>query len=317
MRTIFYILSAFVLFLLVSCSDNPYVSKEEIDKIRENNKTKLYNIAIIFNNDVYLLPRQDSVALQLTHTPSAVKTNIKINHHHSKIAYINNNGNPVIIDTKGNVIATLTQFKNIKSMDWSYDDASLYFLIGNEFMYYGTKMTPPTFTYPIPKVSDPYYSMTDEERNFTVLSASISVNNDLAYIFQYSDRETGTHQKLVVKTTQSALIEKDVYPENLDYVNFSGNNTDLVVGQSNNSDKEYLDNLRLYEELQFTKYSFENFDLCNNPCYRSDLQFLIYQKRDKENGKFSLYAMSLDGLHPSQVIEPFSNSSGRIYVDWK
>jgi hypothetical protein len=294
---------------LLACNkENPFVSKDIIDKLVEDKKIKLYNIAFIYNNDIYLLPRQDSAARRITSTPDQIKTNIRISHDHQKFAYINTNGNPVIINKDGSIQSVLTQYSNIQSMDWSPNDSTLYMLIYDSLKFFGPSIQLPEFTYPGALGSI----------EISILSVSVSMHYDLAYIFQYYNFLEGYKQKLIIKKHDGSVTEKtNMDSQIMGYVNFSGNNTDLVVGYSYYSPVFYMDKIELYSELKdYPDHTFEYGDSYNFVSYRSDVKYMVCSHFGSNSTNYTLLAFSfVDNTNFN--FTQYNDSTNRLYVDWK
>lgn len=311
MKTKIYFLLAVAVVLLSACSENPYVSKSVVDSLIENQKVKLYNISVISNNDVYWLPRQDSVPHQLTHTPNQIKKDVRINHNHTKIAYLDQNGSPVIIDLNGKILEKLSQYQNIKSMDWSNDDQTLYMLIGNKLYFYGKAMSVPEFTFKTEKCDVYDNLMDDPGRDFEVLSVSISAKKDIAYIFSYYDLLNKPVYKITIKNSTGTIIKDSCY-SNLRATNvrYFGSNNEHVLYYSLSST---LEKISVYSDYELSVFSLET-----NPvaaCYNPAAGYVLYV--DDRSGKYNLTAVKIDGAMSMVSISPFVNCSSMIYIDWK
>ena len=79
--------------LLFSCSkENPYVPKEVIDELIENQTVDIQNVSFIYNNDIYFLADFNKDVERITNTPSDSKRDIKMSYDYQSFAYLNSNG---------------------------------------------------------------------------------------------------------------------------------------------------------------------------------------------------------------------------------
>jgi hypothetical protein len=130
--------------LLTACEESPFLSRKEADRLAEQINTSrdpfhaVKNVVAIINNDVYYFDRLDTIPRKLTNTPESIKTQVKLSSDKTKVAYINEEGHPVIIDSvDGAPIGTLTQYNYITQMGWVRDSNTLFMLIGREVELYG------------------------------------------------------------------------------------------------------------------------------------------------------------------------------------
>lgn len=135
------------------------------------------NLVYIHDNDIYLLNEILSDERKLTNSSINVKTHVALSPKHDQIAYLNLSGQPVIIDTLGNTITTLSQYTGVKDLKWHANNGNptLYFLHNNEIKFHGPTMnitsTPFDFAFP----SNNNYSEVD----------AIHIDNSLNVIFSY------------------------------------------------------------------------------------------------------------------------------------
>jgi hypothetical protein len=190
-KIIVYLLSIFTIILVGSCEKDPFVSKDAIQHIRDSiaSAKSIQNICFIYNNDVYFLDAISNTPQRITNTPANTKTEVRISHNLQKIAYLNSAGNPEIINRSGTVLNTLTSYSGIQQMDWSNNDSTLYMLSGDQFYYYGPVISHPALNFSgILLGTSPH-----------ILSATLSKDNDLAYVVEYFDFSYGYLQKMVLK----------------------------------------------------------------------------------------------------------------------
>ncbi|MCX6295924.1 MAG: hypothetical protein NTX97_07635 [Bacteroidetes bacterium] len=314
-----YLLGVFFFLHFVSCKKNPFVPKERIDHIRDSiAATKMIsNVCFIYQNDIYFLDNYKSGTPQkITNTPSNTKKEVRISHNLQKIAYLNGAGNPEIIDRNGTVLAILTAYSGIRQMDWSANDSTLYMLIGNQFYYYGPAISHPTLSLgSIPLGSSPQ-----------ILSATLSMNNDLAYIVDYYDFSSGYIQKLIIKkndgsNTELVVDNVDTYHD-MKYVKFSVYGTDMVLGYSSFS-ADTFDKIEIYSDLKTypdSEVPFSSNCVCKYHIFRSDKKCLLSAFSSNTSwsgtGTFILSAYYVNDLTFINN-EPYTNAVSDIIIDWK
>lgn len=297
-----------MILLSGSCRKDPYVSKEIIQHMHDSAIAAkiIVNVCFIYNNDVYFLDNFNNVPKKLTNTPTNTKTEIRISHNLQKIAYINSAGNPEIIDRNGNILSTLTQFSNIKQMDWSYTDSTLYMLIGNQFQFYGPVINHP----PINFGSIPIGPATQ------VLSATLSKNNDLAYIVEFDDPYNGgLQQKLIMKkndgTNTPIIVDNSTYyPVQMNYAKFSTHGIDLAV--SIGSTILLFKGLYTYPDITIENSGFQR------PIYRSDKNCIVSGSLGGINSSSRIILSAFyinDGTYTNKLA--YNNDSTTLIVDWK
>ncbi|MDC0230800.1 hypothetical protein OAK19_02450 [Aureispira] len=137
------------------------------------------DLTYIHDNDIYLVNQILTEKKQLTFSPFSTKTNVALSPEHDKIAYLNANGSPVIIDTSGNQIDILNQYSNVKDIHWHYNNGNptLYFLVNNSIEFYG-----PNLSIPI----DPFSFVFPSDTTYTAIDAlDINDNLDIAFSYRY------------------------------------------------------------------------------------------------------------------------------------
>ena len=286
-----------VMLFLTSCEKN-----EEFPEVTEPNP-ELKDIIYIENNDIILLPDTIADPFNVTNTPEITKLRIKISHDHQKIAYYDYIAKLIVIlNRSGDTLNTIT-VPYAKSLDWSLDDQTLYYLYDNEIHFFGDSLDCPS----IPQFP-----------GGNVIEASISANLDLAYIVEQFSFEQGYTQELKIiahGSTDIITIENNQNYE-MTYVNFSSNESDLTVGY------EWLNNKLAYAECYSglsvtpdfnTQFNFDFF--C--PIYRSDLKCMVLGVIDS----WSYHKVMAWKLNQDNQLKLFYESSniydGSSYLDWK
>ena len=141
---IILMLFASLSLLLSSCLFGPVTLIEESPFGENRHFLRGGRMAFIYDNEVYLTQADRSIQ-QLTNSSNEQKLRIALSYNKDKIAYLNADGTPVIIDTTGQLIETLTDFSNIRFLGWSTDDETLW-MMGEDatsFQYYGPDMNLP------------------------------------------------------------------------------------------------------------------------------------------------------------------------------
>lgn len=314
MKKIYFISLAFL--LLVGCqTDNPFLSDEVIAEFFARKVPKpVEHVVVIVDNDIYYFRNFDSIPRRITSSPTEKKTHIKISNDHQKIAYLNASGNPVIIDTTGNVLATLSQFNSIKQMDWSNDGATLYMLINNDIQFYGPAMD-------IPEI--------DIEHSQQVLSAAITKNNDLIYILQHHPFYHRPNELVIRKSDGEDLVVE----ENTDHfgdmstVNISKDGDYVLVGYSYfNLDYEEIDLYPMYGTRAATTFGLGSTNY-TEAHYDHFSKYLVAGQRGSSAHDFTLIAdFTYDPFltdeensdkNRDKYLTEFKGSTGKLWIDWK
>ncbi|CAA6820884.1 MAG: Unknown protein [uncultured Aureispira sp.] len=97
------------------------------------------DLVYIHRNDIYLVNEILSDQKKLSNTPTSTKTHIVLSPLHDKIAYLNANKTPVIIDTSGTQIDLLNQYSNVTDLFWHDNNGAptLVILVNNTIQFYG------------------------------------------------------------------------------------------------------------------------------------------------------------------------------------
>lgn len=307
-----YILILLVFSATISCKkeDSPWISKEEVDRIKASKKPKVNHIAYIYNDDVYYIPDLDKEPIRLTNSPNERKLEVRINHSHTKIAYKTIDGSPIIIDIEGNVLEKLDQYKKIIQMDWSKDDQTLWMLpkYSDKLIFHGKPMNLPKLKY-----QKPGY----------ITSLSISSRNEIAFT-TVTELNKAPHWKGRLYFSINGDFKEINTKDNIYhveskpcYVNFSGNASDLAVGFSWNPEKyEKHKEVHYYSNLSenakpFRKDSFH--EDYRYPTHRTDIG---YELVTFDNSIFQI--MIHNNKTQKTIIKNYgSNPKNKVHLDWK
>lgn len=287
------------------------------------------HFAFIHENDVYYMAQFGEGVVRLTSTPDDTKREVRISHDGSKIAYIDSNEIVNVISIDG---AFIDSFHNndqaIVQMDWTPDDAGLYYVkVGNEIGVHGTEYEMPT----------PYYSLTfrEDADTFQIISLSLSSQGTMAYVVNYAEQKNASYFKnfqevyTVDATGKFNEIEKHAQAHDFQYVNYSAESEDLVLGYSLNTIDEYynvrtdrLASLELYPDMEFYGSSETNI---STPTYKSDIKTLVAVHKVDNHYRIEKNHFVEDHLTDSKFHEgQFEadtlagySSMNPIYIDWK
>ncbi len=327
MRKIYYLIVYISVLFALSCQKGPYpyITLSQVKKIDSLVHPAIKNAAFIYNGNVYYVADFDQPATQVSKDGTAFKF-VKMSHDHSKFAYQNNSNIIVIIDNKGNIITTLSQYSQVKSFDWSADDKTLYVLNGSAMVYYGPSLNLPDFSYPgIPNGA-----------TMEVLSASVSMKGDFAYVVHGYDFIDGDKYELVISPANNGALVTYSNPEDdvntMDYVNFSTNAQDLVVGYKetdlNSDSQQKLDaftGLKSYPDFSYGADG--NAGVCT-PVYKSNIAYFVGGFIDFTNTSTTVTEPAAIFLGPgsdfqkaniahNKILTKYSVSGSILYTDWK
>lgn len=144
------------------------------------------DLAYIHRNDIYLVNEILSERKKLSSSPTSTKTHIALSPQHDKIAYLNANKTPVIIDTLGAQIDVLNQYTNVSDLFWHKNNGNptLVILVNNELEFYGPTLAVDNnpFEYAFP--SDVTFQAVD--------AVHINENLDILFTFRFQRPFTPT-----------------------------------------------------------------------------------------------------------------------------
>lgn len=135
------------------------------------------DLVYIHDNDIYMVNEILADEKRLTYTPSVSKTQIAFSPKHDKVAYLNSNGTPVIIDTTGAQLEILVNYTNVTDLKWHANNGNptLYMLVNNSIIFHG-----PTLSIP----SQPFSYFFPSDANSIVIDA-VEIDNSLNIAFSY------------------------------------------------------------------------------------------------------------------------------------
>jgi hypothetical protein len=311
MKSLRSLLSGAIVLAVVSChSENPFISKEQADKLLNKGKPKpVEYIAAIINEDVYWIRHFDDKPKKIPSNVVGPKTQVRMKHDHSKIAFVAFGGDVIITDTLGSYITVKTS-SAIQQLDWTRDDKTLWMLINNKFAYYGTTIALPAL---------------EKQVDERILSAAVTPGKDVFYIVQtplglgsFTERlefrgHNGTERTIhkqpgEIRHMADARLSKD------------GNN--FVLGYTRSPFETDLLKIEIYSfdknSPDYTDETVRHFD----SVYDFNSNYIVTLRADNSfNGDFYLAAEytrnEAFGEDHSQYKSDFNGILGTIYVDWK
>ncbi len=305
-------LSAFIV-LISACQKGsyPYISKDEATSVVKSQNPSVLNVAFTYNNDIYYAADIDKTPVRIT-TSGGTKKFIKMSHDHTKFAYQDAANYIEIVDNTGKLITTLTQYTQVKAFDWSADDKTLYILNNGLMVYYGPAMALPAITYP--GVIAGYST--------EIVSASVSMTGDFAYIIHYWAYSYGDKYRLVIKPagkTNVITYDNNSITYTMNYVNFSANKQDMVLGYR---DATFIFNS--FERVEFftalnayPDFSYESSESYGTPVYNSTINFFVCGFTPNNTNKVVLSAISTVNSDKTKISSIYSSNGNGVYTDWK
>jgi hypothetical protein len=313
------------IWLVIGCQKGPYpyITRQQAEKLASSIEPPITNVAFIYDNNIYYVADFTKPATQITTDGSAVKY-VKVSHDHTKFAYVNGANNIEIIDAKGNVITTLTQYTHANSFDWSANDQTLYILESNTISYYGPSMNLPDFIDP---------GINGENTDIEIVSASVSTLGDLAYVADFFNYEIGYSSQLMIipagKSTPITYTNQSV-DGIMDYVSFSSNLQDMVIGYTSSSTATTPSDYQ-YSMEEFTGLSNSpalSYGSGCTPVFKNSVNFIVSGTADSTNTSLVEPVALYTGPAPTQVNEgenyehslfltKYSVSGNILYTDWK
>jgi hypothetical protein len=299
-----------VLCLLVGCqSENPFLPNDVAEAMLKEKEVKpVENVAFVYNNDVYWLRNFDGVAKRITQT-ATVKHDIRQNYAHSRLAYLDANYSPVIIDTVGAMVKQLTTFKGVKQMDWTADDKTLYMLIGNDLQFYGPKPVVPAI---------------EIEYNENVVSAVITKDLDLLYVVQTPTVYGIGTERLIKKNHDGTTItirKPSGETGHMENIRLSKDGKHFILSYTNYPGEASYTEIGIYSlDDQYPKLTYDN-DSYAEPIYDDVSGFLVMTENfGGYNDEFQLLAFYTRNEAFGEDLTKYltySTTKPEIYVDWK
>lgn len=304
--------TSILFIILVACTpEYPFVSKEEVQELMDSRDPfrRVGNVVAVIDNDVYYFKRIDSIPRRLTNTPTKAKSKIELSYDKTKIAYLDENGSPVIINAvSGELIEAITSLTSVKQMGWTNQDKSLYVLKDNKVFIHGatTKIINPFIQHPYDNVT------------------SFSMNNigDQAYAVNYY----GVGKRIEFNSADGKIEETiKVFPDEVtapSYIDFLGNKGSFIVGYRADESKP-INKVSCFNDYAFWSDRGWSGPYMTTPVYDQTFEVLLYGGSGT-NG-YAINAVYLgttlyhgDGPHEimTKRIDAYASKT-QIYLDWK
>jgi hypothetical protein len=317
MKKLIYTLLSIWFIAAIGCQKGPYpyISLDDAKKIDSLVHPAIKNVAFIYNGDIYFAADLNKPLTQITKDGNA-KSFVKVAHDHSKFAYLAQNNQLTIVSDKGSLIASLSNYTRVKTFDWSADDKTLYILNGDNIAFYGPALKLPSISY------QSFQNASDVQ----VVSASVSMRGDLAYIIHGFDFYVGDKYEMIIKEANNGKIieyKPDLDGSVMDYVHFSANKQDLVLGYKATYGSNGEQTLELFTDLNAYPTGHYLSGGAATPVYNSTLNYLVAGKRNADNaispaalylGETPVYISA--NVAQTIVLDKYMLDNV-LYIDWK
>ncbi len=316
-----FVLLLFAAVALVACvGDTPFLTREEADRlIHDINLSRdpfyeIRNIVAILNNDIYYFDRLDTIPRKLTNSPASPKTLVKLSSDRTKVAYINADGNPVILSaTDGKVLETLTQYNYIDQMGWVRNSATLYMLIDRSVVQHGTAL---------PVIQPESFHPWDE-----VMSFSMNSKGDQGYFIDLYDDLSSTDKFEYHSTSKQLDEEYSVFDgERYDYVDFYDDDGGFLLGYTEYSSGA-IERIVCVENYEFFSAYEWDYELMQSPKFNSESEILLYGTVEDQgmfDGKYYIKGVYLgteaypgSGAYDrlTKLVTDYASDTP-VYIDW-
>ncbi len=281
------------------------------------------NIAVIYDNDVYYLSDFNASPVQLTSSAFSTKTKVKVSHDGTKVAYLDANNNPVIIDVATKLSTTITDYSNVKKVEWSGDDKTLCILANNSIYFHGPALNIPLLSF-------------SGSGTPTIISFSVSAQGDVAYCYytytydsyygyyyynyyaSYKKNTGGiasTENVFFTYSYSSYYGSTGIYQYEVDFAPASTTVNLSVPSTSGNS--PLSSSIQVYPDPTSTNYSTYSVSMYS-PVYRPDLGIIVGFDYNSNVGNYQLAAQNTSYYYANPTYgSQFNNSDGVCYLDWK
>ncbi len=238
-------------------------------------------IVYIANNEVYKMYSDVVERLQLT-SDGKTKSEIALSHDKDRIAYLDEDGIPEIIDMDGGFVAKLSVYKGAKCLRWSKSGSTLYFIYNNKVTFYGDAL-------PIPYTSPIITG--------TFASIDISSNNDLAFVIN-----SGSYSYLGYVLNDTYKTSKYTYGYgDFENVKWSKDNAYLYYYDTYYDEVMYSSISYLYNEYTELDYSSSQYAFSENEDF---ILFSYY------SSYYNSYVLEMDNLDYYNNYNAYSELDG-------
>ena len=294
------------------------------------------DLAYIHDNDIYVVNEIFAEETRLTSTPFSTKTHVALSPLHDKVAYLDANGTPVILDLSGNVLETLSSYNNVTDMKWHFNSGNptLYLLINNSIVFHGPSLAIPSNPFDFAFPSTTTYRAID--------AVDINDNLDIAFSYRYQvPYLTSLRKYYYGAAVNFASTSFDEFKETYQYyydpglnsysqepyayyhlVNFNENDQNVSLGQVSNGSEN---NQNAYQ-LKYFHYVGTNSISTLSTTLNAENYYREYNEGDVVSNEFQIkkYLKVIPPNTPEPTGTPntyiinFPNQNGSppTYFDW-
>ncbi|HEX4886901.1 MAG TPA: hypothetical protein VFV37_02545 [Luteibaculaceae bacterium] len=200
MKRILWIVVAVLGVMACQPEKELYLSTEERDAFEAMINPAILNIAFIKNNDIYLYRDAEKGSIRLTTDSAVLKFMPRISHDGLKIAYIHQNGYPIVINAlTGDTIRSYPQFAGVTCYDWiagplGANDVSLYMLINDSIKFTSASLTVPNL--PLNAATEVKQVAFDPAGNYYYLATEERPNGDITRLYRW-EKSTGLIKEMI------------------------------------------------------------------------------------------------------------------------
>jgi hypothetical protein len=296
----------FALIVFGCASDNPFISEELALQLLNKDKTRTVSYAtFIHHQDVYYVRSFDEQPKKITNSPTVEKRHVRISHDHSKIAFLNSAGTPVIIDTLGNIVDVLEQFDNVKEYNWMPGDEGLYLVIDNGLHFSG---------------STPDIGAVALEFQEELLSVIITPDNTVIYLAQRPNGSGGYAQRIerIDADGNGQTIEPQFGEiREMHALRLSHDGKYFTVGYSASAFSDELVKIEVFQiGGEFPEMTFEE-DEYLDAVYDANSKYMVMALGESSGFFPAAFYTENEVFEDDKSIYLVEYSGDEVYVDWK
>ncbi|MGB3466528.1 MAG: hypothetical protein WBA74_14710 [Cyclobacteriaceae bacterium] len=301
LRSLLIAMVGFVGFAACEGTDSNLLSEEEAQQILDVSFPVVGNIAILdTNNEIFYISNLNEEEVAPVVSPNEGKSEVKLTDDGTLIAYLCEEGYPVIIDREGNTVVRYSDHTDVRGFGWANDFRTFYIYSGGEFTFIGEQISLPELT----AFEDAFVFPKE------ILHVSLSQQNDLLYIFQSGfDREEIIYRRAGASEEVGISYTGSKTPV---YGKFTINNN-LLMGFRSSSIRENFESdfTTVYETIEEGSEQLDfvrDFDESNNVYYRVDTEYFMFVDRSSQ-----LVLLSLNGNEEDYRLTGYTVKS----FDWR
>ncbi len=306
--------------------------------VKPNNGPNLLNknTVYIHDNDIYITNEKLTEHKQLTQSSSLKKTHCVIASTHDRIAYLDANGSPVILDEEGTQVAHLTQYTNVQDLNWYNGKQTLYILENNQLHFYGQALNLPNPLFSV-------FPTTTTAKTIDAIDIDSSLNVTYSYRYQIPYSQVSPLRKyyygiainynsVTISDRKSEIYENYYDPattsySSLNYVYFysakfcSDSLNDFIITGSVNNNNQTNPNAYTLNQWNYTSGSIStgiySTSLFNATGYIGSSKGSL--EANEATLRKYIKPLSSQGSTQSVFIYNFDNSNNSypLYFDWK